>query len=113
MMKCSILRQSAILIIATAKAIGGQICDKGSWGTPNFDDCQSLLDQFANGQDHSARIFDEEQLSLGQNGAWTGLWHWVGAEEIARAVQIPRVYSRRKYHAILPILSGLMRIETR
>ena len=90
------LRQSVIICIITASATGDQFCDRGTWGTPKYDDCQPLLNEFADATDHTERIFVEEQLNLDRNGAWQGLWKWASASDIYRAVQTPRIYSRRK-----------------
>ena len=69
-------------------------CGKSEYGLPALEDCTSLLDDFANSQDTSVRVFDEEQLRADAEGSWPGLQCIFGTAMIRQAVQIPRVFTR-------------------
>ena len=58
---------------------------------PDLGDCWSLLNDFANPDDSTNRIFDEEQLRE-LNGAWPGLAR--PQQQLLDAIQLPRVFSR-------------------
>ncbi len=80
-------------------------CGHSTYGSPDIKDCSDLLNEFANYQDTTPRVFDEEQLQHNQQGSWPGLQGKVGATQIERAVQMPRIYTRSSYIATVGTFS--------
>ena len=69
-------------------------CGRGIYGAPQIEECFPLLESFANHQDYSQSVFDEEQLRIDDKGSWPGVLDIVGRLHINNVVQVPRYYTR-------------------
>lgn len=76
---------------------GDYFCGRQTYGSPNIVDCHPLLESFANYQDNTLRVFDEEQMRVDEKGSWPGVIGIVGASHLNRMVQVPRYYTLGMY----------------
>ena len=94
-MKLSFHNLVTLTLLYSTDVVAELFCDRSMWGVPDYRDCFSLLLELASLEDHTPRIFTEEQLNLDKTGSWPGLWGGLyGEVEIERAVQLPRIYSK-------------------
>ena len=71
-------------------------CGHQTYGSPQLEDCHSLLESFADHLDTKIRVFDEEQQRTTEHGSWPGLLDITGAAHLDDAVQLPRYFSFSK-----------------
>ena len=93
-MKLFVRSRAVMVALCSTGVIAELFCDSAILGLPRLEDCSILVDQLADPEDHTLRVFAEEQLSLDGTGSWPGLWGGAyGEAEIEDAVQLPRIYS--------------------
>ena len=70
--------------VSTQDNTGDYFCGRQTYGSPNIVDCHPLLESFANYQDNTLRVFDEEQMRVDEKGSWPGVIGIVGAAHLNR-----------------------------
>ena len=91
---CLPLLISPLLVFAANQMLAE--CGHQTYGSPQLEDCHSLLESFANHLDTKIRVFDEEQQRTTEDGSWPGLLDITGAAHLDDAVQLPRYFSLSK-----------------
>lgn len=96
----------ALLILPTAQELGKEcLCGTTLYGAPDIEDCKDLLSEFADPDDKTIRVFNDEQLKADSSGSWPGLERYVKSSHTGKAVQLPRTYSRGAWDGRTNILS--------